>query len=126
MILKILKKIAEKKDSKSIWWNCFAATAMSPLIWTLLFSVAVGDNNLWAEIGAYILFFLPILIFLFLVYTRRWVFQEQGLNTNNENQGKIDPSRGDKISKVSIVILFFELSLFYVGVYVLISGGIAA
>ena len=126
MILKILKKIAEKKDSKSIWWNCFAATAMSPLIWTLLFSVAVGANNSWAEIGAYILFFLPILIFLSLAYTRRWVFQEQGSNTNNEAQEKINPNRGDKVSKVSIVILFFELSLFYVGVYLLISGGIAA
>ena len=122
MFLKTLKK----KKSKAIWWNCFTVTAISPLLWTVLFSVAVGANSLWAEVGAYVFFFLPILIFLALLYTRRGVFQEQESNTNIETPEEITPSRGDKKSKVAIGILFFELSLFYGGVYVLISGGIAA
>ena len=99
---------------------------MMPLVWVITFSMAAYSVNLWAEIGAYVSFFLPILVFPFLLYTRQSVFQEAELDPTNETHKKITPSRGEKMSQRSMVILFFELSIFYVFVFTLISGGIAA
>ncbi|MCH2111955.1 MAG: hypothetical protein MK213_03780 [Planctomycetes bacterium] len=122
----MIRKILQKKQPKSIWWSCFAVAAMMPLVWMITFSMAAYSVNLWAEIVAYVSFFLPILVFPFLLYSRQSVFQETELKPANETHQKIIPSRSEKMSKQSMAILFFELSLFYVFVFTLISGGIAA